>query len=477
MLITANDIYDYLTCPHRVYLNSHENPDKRKPLAQFLDLLFRRGVLHEDKILEGLEYTQPKGFTSEERFKSTLELMWAGEDLIYQGVLMAGDEQGIPDLLRKVGTQSKLGQHSYMPIDIKSGKGYESGSSVAVKKTYGIQLAFYARLLQVIQGVYPQEAIVINVNGEEIPFGPGEFRRDLEEILPYIRALVAGQDRDEPARIGECAVCGWHDLCLERLTASSDVTLVVGVGRSYKSALKQAGIGRVEDVTTLDKKKAKIKGVGDKRATTWSRQARVYVSDTLEVLDRTPIPTSSMRIYFDFEDDPLQDLIYLYGFLTVPQEGDSQYSFIWCDDREGEERAFDDFLGLCRSLSGQDYLVYHYHRHEQTVIDRLSKKYPPNDPESLEEFRSKMVDLQKQVESHVVLPILGYGLKPVSKFIGFRYSDEDPGGAQSIAWFQDYQQDREKNAELRQRILTYNREDCEATKLVHEWLNDLNKKA
>jgi len=115
MLITANDILDYQTCPHRVYLNTHEDPGKKRPLAQFLDLLFRRGVLHEEKVLAGLKYNQPEGFTSEERFQSTLELMRAGEDLIYQGVLMAGDEQGIPDLLRKVSTQSKLGKHSYIP--------------------------------------------------------------------------------------------------------------------------------------------------------------------------------------------------------------------------------------------------------------------------------------------------------------------------------------------------------------------------
>lgn len=108
-MITANDIYDYLACPHRVYLNTHEDPEKKRPLAQFLDLLFRRGVVHEERVLEGLEYTQPKGFTSEERFTSTIELMRAGHDLIYQGVLMSGDEQGIPDLLRKVSTQSELG--------------------------------------------------------------------------------------------------------------------------------------------------------------------------------------------------------------------------------------------------------------------------------------------------------------------------------------------------------------------------------
>jgi len=91
------------------------------------------------------------------------------------------------------------------------------------------------------------------------------------------------------------------------------------------------------------------------------------------------------------------------------------------------------------------------------------------------EFKAKMTDLQGELVSRVVLPTLAYGLKPVSKFVGFEYSDEDPGGAQSIAWFEEYQQDPAKNAASRERILTYNREDCEATKLVHEWLAKLCK--
>jgi len=175
VLITADDIYDYLACPHRVYLNAHENPEKRRPLAQFLDLLFRRGVLHEERILGKLEYSRPVGFTLEERFKGTVELMQSGAQLISQGVLIAGDEHGVPDLLRKVDTGPKLGEYSYIPIDIKSGKGYESGSTSIVKSTYGIQLAFYARLLEAVQGVYPQQAIVINIDGDEIAFDPRGF--------------------------------------------------------------------------------------------------------------------------------------------------------------------------------------------------------------------------------------------------------------------------------------------------------------
>ena len=50
-MITAQHIYDYLACPHRVYLNAHEDPAKKRPLSQFLDLLFRRGTLYEKRTL------------------------------------------------------------------------------------------------------------------------------------------------------------------------------------------------------------------------------------------------------------------------------------------------------------------------------------------------------------------------------------------------------------------------------------------
>ena len=469
-MITAQHIYDYLVCPHRVYLNTHEDPVRMRPLSQFLDLLFRRGSLHEGRVIERFEYRKPEGVTHQQRFESTLELMWMGEELIYQGVLITGDEQGIPDLLKKVSVPSALGDHSYIPIDIKSGKGTESNSNNSVKKAYGIQLAFYARLLEAVQGLYPQHAAVINIDGDEIPFDPHDFKHRLEEILPHIRALIAGTESDCPALIQKCTLCGWYDVCLERMKASSDVTLVAGVGRGSKQALNEAGIHKVEDVAALDGGQLNIKGVREKRARTWSRQAQAYLSDTIGILSHTPIPTAPTRIYFDFEDDPFLDLIYLYGFLIVRPDGSAEYTPIWCDNQGGEIQAFLQFLELCRSIAKQDYRVYHYGKHEKTVLDRLADKYAAAHIRSLKKFQSKMVDLEKQVASHVVLPVLSYGLKSVSKFVGFNYSDADPGGSQSIAWFEEYQKDPGTNGELKQRILTYNREDCEATKLVHHWL-------
>ena len=237
-----------------------------------------------------------------------------------------------------------------------------------------------------------------------------------------------------------------------------------------KKELRTAGITTIQDVTRLDKSSMRIKGIGSTRALKFSRQAQVYLDNKMCKLPSEPMSTAPFRIYFDFEDDPLQSLIYLYGCVLVKSDGTSEYCMIWCDSKAEEKKAFEAFCSLCSDLAGKDYKVYHFASHERTVLRKLMELYPLQDFTALNEFMSKMIDLNREVTSRAVLPTLGYGLKEVSKYIGFKYTDEDPGGAQSIAWFQDYQRDPTVNAGLKERILAYNRDDCEATKAVHEWL-------
>ena len=57
----------------------------------------------------------------------------------------------------------------------------------------------------------------------------------------------------------------------------------------------------------------------------------------------------------------------------------------------------------------------------------------------------------------------------MGKHLGFKWTSEDASGANSIAWFQEYQSHPE-NKELLDKILTYNREDCEAMIVVKDYL-------
>jgi hypothetical protein len=71
--------------------------------------------------------------------------MQRGEALIYSGRISSGDLLGIPDVLRKM-------DNGYIPGDIKSGAGEESGGEdedeVKPKITYAVQLGLYVDILE-----------------------------------------------------------------------------------------------------------------------------------------------------------------------------------------------------------------------------------------------------------------------------------------------------------------------------------------
>jgi len=281
-------------------------------------------------------------------------------------------------------------------------------------------MAFYSILLEGVQGVYPRNAYIINIDGEEIPFNPMDFRAALEEQLPEIRSLATGTTTDEPARCGSCSVCDWQDLCLERLTAVSDVTLIVGIGRGMKKDLIAAGIKSIENVTMLETSSMKIRNIGATRAMKFSRQARSYLEKRVLRLPSDPAESAPYRVYFDFEDDPLQTLVYLYGLIVVGPDGSHNYRAIWCDSKNEEQRAFEEFCKFCSDISGKDYKVYHFASHERTVIRKLRETYPVQNGAPLDEYLGKMIDLHKEVSNRVVLPTLGYGLKEVFKAYWFQ---------------------------------------------------------
>ena len=56
---------------------------------------------------------------------------------------------------------------------------------------------------------------------------------------------------------------------------------------------------------------------------------------------------------------------------------------------------------------------------------------------------------------------------------GFRWEDPDPGGEQSMTWYHQAVNDDDAavRARNRRRILTYNRNDVEATLALREWLD------
>ena len=65
------------------------------------------------------------------------------------------------------------------------------------------------------------------------------------------------------------------------------------------------------------------------------------------------------------------------------------------------------------------------------------------------------------------------GLKHLAPLAGFEWEDDDPGGEQSMEWHR-HRRHRSRPGrarQMRERILTYNRNDAEATLALREWMD------
>ncbi|MBZ5503825.1 MAG: TM0106 family RecB-like putative nuclease [Acidobacteriia bacterium] len=470
--VTAQDFYDHDKCPHRVFLNHFGDPSEKLPHSDFLNLLFENALTHEREVVADLAYEMPREVTLEDRALSTLQLMRAGAERIYQGVLLQPNESGIPDLLEKVPGNSRLGDYFYKPVDIKSGSGYKDEAKGILRTDYGMQLYHYGLLLQAVQGTFPPEAEILNRDRKRILYPFDQFSAAYQETLAEIRLLTAGAKSDEPALASECGACQWWGHCERVLVAAEDVTLLSDVGRSKKVALNSVGVRSIRDIPSFDFSGVKLKGIGPKTVASMKLAAISVLSNKLQVLAKAALPDPPRKVYLDFEDDPTQELIYLCGMWIEPALHGLNYHGLLCTDEAGEERIWAEFQRLCVAIAAEDYAVFHYSPYERVKIAALERRYAVSERDALTLFKSRMVDLYPVVKHSAVLPARGYGLKRIAPFVGVKYSAADAGGAQSIVWFQEYQRNPGRQDVL-ETLLTYNREDCVAMKSVEEWLRQL----
>src|SRR5262249_26202614 len=93
------------------------------------------------------------------------------------------------------------------------------------------------------------------------------------------------------------------------------------------------------------------------------------------------------------------------------------------------------------------------------------------DPALLARLKSRSVNVLALLYARVYFPAYANTLKEIAGCLGFRWSGPDASGLQAIAWRHAWQTTRDETT--KQRLLTYNEEDCSALQRVVEMLRSL----
>lgn len=489
--ITASMLYNLVECPHRLSLDLHEGPAKKDPQSKFVQLLWEKGTAFEKEVIQGLTipFTDLSGESTEARESLTLEAITRGDDLIYAGRIKAGNLLGEPDLLRRQ-------VDGYVAGDIKSGAGEEGATDVTEgkpKKHYAVQLALYTEILerlQVSSGRYP---FVWDVHGAEVtydldapqgPRSPESLWQVYESCLKEAMNIVSKDGLTSPALSGTCKLCHWHSLCLASLRESNDLTLIPELGRSRRDAMlghcqtvgELAGI----DITNLiNGKKTAIPGIGPDTLRKFQARARLQTYANAKPYIKKPVylPVERVELFFDIEVDPMRDICYLHGFVERHNQDSATERYVpflaESPLLQEEERAFAEAWEYVQT--NQPCAIYYYSKYERTWWRKLRERYPHVAEEDQIEAMfdpNKSVDLYyDSVLPCTEWPTCDHSIKTLASYLGFKWRDTSPSGAESIEWYNRWVESGDPS--VRHRILDYNEDDCVATRVLLDGIRAL----
>lgn len=449
-MIEGTDLYEYFSCPYKVYNRHNRDKSLMIPPSDFSRKLMDAGRAHEKEVVSKIEHEQPKyaRFDFKEGFNETVKLMKKGVANIYQGVLMDKNYMGIPDLLIKQEGKSKFGNYVYVAADIKS--------SLRSKESQIMQIMFYDMLLSEVQGKSTGKGIVYLKEGtEEVDLTKikDKFEQALVKIDLIEEGLEYGMHIDTV-----CRECPWREICIPAAKKNHDVSLIYGLSRPNHYKLAEIGIKTLEDLENSNTEElAELHGFTVESIKKWKEQANVLITGK-DKITKIKLPDVEKHICLDIENTE-EGVIYLIGLW------DGKFKYFHSDSNE--EKIVNEFVDYLLSLNS--YVLYHYGSIERTIFKKLFEKYKI--PEDVaKSILSNMIDLLVLVRKNAILPISFYNLKDVAKYFGYKWRASDASGSNSMVWYSEWLEKKDK--EMLKKILDYNEDDVKATALVLKRLSE-----
>jgi uncharacterized protein len=535
--LSASDLANFLACRHLTRLDLLSAGGQLRAPRRF-DLGFQdliaRGDAHEKAVLErfrsdGFRVVQIDESEETQAASTTAEALRSGVDVVYQGVLMhetADGESallGRPDFLVRAdllaapdGEPRPNGIHHEV-VDAKLAR---SAKARAV-----LQTALYTHLLADLQGIQPRWMHLALGNGEFASFKVSEYAAYERQTRRLLAAFVTADPGENPPSdpypdpVEHCAICRWSERCAGRRRADDDLSLIAGITKGQRRALKGAGILTRRGFANLDVvpdlprvSRGSLQGA--------QLQARLQVVSEdegrirYELLEpeRDPagvlVPNRGLLalpepvegdLFFDIEGAPYYTedgkefgLQYLFGVVDtadIDEGGAPRYTQIWCFDRAGEKRGFEELIDFIteRRRRCPGLHVYHYNHYEPTSVDHLTElhetrqeavgrlmgRFATREDEVDDLFRlGVFVDLYRVVRQGLRAGVESYSLKRLERLCGYARRVDLREATVNLITFETALEDGTAGDDQeRQRIVAgYNEDDCRAALTLRDWL-------
>jgi uncharacterized protein len=432
-----------------------DGQDVREPIMQKLQ---DEGLLRERELelLENRKIAEVDLDDIDEASQRTMELMKRGEQTIYKGVLTFHNWVGRPDVLERVEGKSNFGSWYYVACDIKRSR--------HLKDEYRLQGAFYAEILEKIQGIRPIQGYVLHTNGEIEGYLINEVLTNFHLTLDSIERILEGE-KPPVFLTSDCKQSPYFSECRAMAMECDDLSLINRLWRSEADALKQAGIPDLSTLALASKEQLNaVSGIAHDRLVFLSKQAEALKENKIIKLHNIDLPENTeIELVIDIESDPLRDIDYMFGVLKVEGESQTYHSFFAKDHTE-VEKMWLEFVAFLEKYPTAN--IYHYGWYETDVFRKFIERFGASN-EVEQRLTYSTIDLLPILRESIIFPLPFYSLKDIAKYLGFKWRSADASGLDSVLWFHDYCKNNDK--ESIHKIMDYNEDDVSATWFLIDW--------
>jgi hypothetical protein len=263
--------------------------------------------------------------------------------------------------------------------------------------------------------------------------------------------------------------------------------------------LTAAGFATAADLNRLDARTAAYSGVKVWNLADTIDRARVAKVGKVHLargVSYVNIERTAIEEDIDIEDS--NGYVYLIGVRTTGRKRVGEdvknraeyHSFVnWDQTPEGEARVFAEFWEHVKGMRTYakthryGYRLYHYSHHEPSSFKALAVRHAgkpgvPTLDEVVALFAEKVVvDMYPLLTTQLIWPTESSTLKELAKWVRFTWRDSEPGGGNSMAWYDNAVNsvDETVREDNRKRILEYNADDVAAQVALRDWLTRLGE--
>ncbi|HEY2412129.1 MAG TPA: TM0106 family RecB-like putative nuclease [Pirellulaceae bacterium] len=364
------------------------------------------------------------------------------------------------DAIERVDVPSALGCFSYRAIQYVR----EPNPPVSAK----LLLAYRSILLGEIQGKLPSSGVMIcgpNLEPRQVKLDALEIK--VRELLKELAAQLEGTMEAPLVLNSHCAICEFRSACREEALKIDHVSLLGGIHRKEIDSYNRKGIFTVNQLSyTFRYRKPAKRAKHPTKPHQHALQALALRMQKVHLHGNLVLPATPVSVYFDIEGLPEQEFYYLIGALVI-QDGKETHHAFWADGPDQQQSIFLQFGRLVAGLA--PCKLFHFGRYDSDAIKAIQRGLDEDAGRQMATVLGHATNVLTLIHSHVYFPAYTNSLKEIAGYLGFRWSEIEASGIQSIILRDSW--DAGHDPPLKERLIRYNREDCQALKAVRDFIS------